>query len=263
MQWENLTAPDFAAAVQETQRVCLLPMACIEKHGNHLPLGTDLFTGMEIARRAAAIEPVIVFPPFYFTKILEAKHQPGTIALGGRLMFDLLEAVCDEIGRNGLEKIILWSAHGGNSHFGPHFVSLTLDKQKDYIVYWVRLDSQDPEYQRLLQELIEARPGGHAGEMETSCILAICPELVKMDQVDDVSWSRKGRLDHLKGVTTSVGWYANYPNHWAGDPRSAAAEKGEPLLQYQAQRVAEAIRAIKVDEVTEELYKEFFGRSQH
>jgi len=51
MQWENLTAPDFAAAVKETQGVCLLPLPCIEKHGGHLPLGTDMFIGMEIARR--------------------------------------------------------------------------------------------------------------------------------------------------------------------------------------------------------------------
>ena len=98
MQWENLTAPDFAAAVKETRGVCLLPLPCIEKHGEHLPLGTDLFIGMEIARRAAEIEPAVVFPPFYLTQILEARHQPGTIAIGTHLMLKLLEAVCDEIG---------------------------------------------------------------------------------------------------------------------------------------------------------------------
>ena len=72
MQWENLTAPDFAGAVKDTQGVCVLPLACIERHGDHLPLGTDLFLGMEVARRAAEIEPAVVFPPFYFTQILEA-----------------------------------------------------------------------------------------------------------------------------------------------------------------------------------------------
>ena len=57
MQWEKLTAPDFAKAVEDTQGVCLLPLPCVEKHGEHLPLGTDLFIGMEICRRAAEIEP--------------------------------------------------------------------------------------------------------------------------------------------------------------------------------------------------------------
>ena len=107
MQWEKLSATEFAEAVRLAQGVCLLVLPCVEKHGEHLPLGTDLFLGMEIAQRAAEIEPAIVFPPFYFTQILEAKHQPGAIAVGGHLMLHLLEAVCDEIGRNGLRKIIL------------------------------------------------------------------------------------------------------------------------------------------------------------
>jgi len=262
MQWENLTAPEFAAAVEEAQGVCLLPMACIEKHGDHLPLGTDLFIGMEIARRAAEIEPMVVFPPFYLTQILEARHQPGAIALGARLMFDLLEAVCDEIGRNGLKKIVLMSSHGGNSYFGPHFVWMMLEKQKDFTVYWLQR-RPDPEYEQLVAEVMEAGPGGHAGELETSCILAVRPDLVKMDQVDDVSWKRQGRLSHLPRVMTSVWWYADYPNHWAGDPRPATADKGDRILRFRAQRVAEAIRAIKEDTVTEQLYRQFFAETEH
>jgi len=108
MQWENLTAPDFAAAVEESQGVCVLPLPCIEKHGEHLPLGTDFFIGMEAARRAAEIEPAIVFPPFYLTQILEAKHQPGTIAIGGHLMLQLLEAMYPDY--DTLIRVSNWSS---------------------------------------------------------------------------------------------------------------------------------------------------------
>lgn len=262
MQWENLTAPDFAEAVEEAQGVCLLPLAVIEKHGDHLPLGTDLFIGLEVARRAAEIEPAILFPPFYFTQILEAKHQPGTIALGGHLMLELLEAVCDEIGRNGLRKIVFVPSHGGNRYLAPFFIQLMLEKRKGYMVYLPRM-LEDPILTRLMKEMMESEFDHHGGEMETSLILAIHPELVKMDQIDERSGRRLGRLDHLPGMETPVSWYANFPDHYAGDARMATAEKGKRILEHWARRLAEAIKAVKKDRVTSGLYREFFGRTQH
>jgi len=262
MQWENLTAPDFAAAVRDTQGVCILPLACIERHGNHLPLGTDLFLGMEVARRAAQIEPAIVFPPFYFTQILEAKHQPGTIALGGDLMLRLLEAVCDEIGRNGFSKIVLLIAHGGNRHLAPFFVQLMLEKQKEYTVYLPQLLG-DPDVAQLIKEIIESEFDAHAGEMETSLILATHPELVQMEQIDETSGRPLRRLEHLPGVGTPVSWYADFPDHYAGDAHPATAEKGERMFEHWAQRLAGAIAAIKKDAAAPELYEEFFSRTRH
>ena len=266
MQWENLTAPDFATAVRETQGVCLLPLPCIEKHGEHLPLGTDLFIGMEIARRAAEIEPAIVFPPFYLTQILEAKHQSGTIAVGGHLMLELLEAICDEIGRNGLRKIILVVSHGGNRFLAPFFLQLLLETRKDYMVYLAQT-FWDPGFADLRKKLLESEFDHHGGEMETSVILSIHPELVRMDQIDEHSGKRLGRLQHLTGLQpgqeTPISWYANFPDHYAGDARPATAEKGERFLQYLAQRLVEVIKVVKEDRAAPELYEEFFGRTQH
>ena len=266
MQWENLTAPDFATAVRETQGVCLLPLPCIEKHGEHLPLGTDLFIGMEIARRAAEIEPAIVFPPFYLTQILEAKHQSGTIAVGGHLMLELLEAICDEIGRNGLRKIILVVSHGGNRSLAPFFLQLLLETRKDYMVYLAQT-FWDPGFADLREKLLESEFDHHGGEMETSVILSIHPELVRMDQIDEHSGKRLGRLQHLTGLQpgqeTPISWYANFPDHYAGDARPATAEKGERFLQYLAQRLVEVIKVVKEDRAAPELYEEFFGRTQH
>jgi len=262
VQWERLTAPDFATAVKQSQGVCLLPLAVIEKHGDHLPLGTDLFLGMEIARRAAEIEPALIFPPFYFTQILEAKHQPGTIALGRDLMLRLLEAVCDEIGRNGLKKIILVPAHGGNRYLAPFFIQLMLEKHKGYMVYLPR-SLGDPGLAQLLREVMTSESDYHGGEMETSLILAIHPELVKMDQINEESGSRLGRLDHLPNVETPVSWYADFPDHYAGDAHPATADKGERIFQYMARQLAEVIRAVKEDRTTPELYEEFFSRIQH
>ena len=69
MRWEELTGDQFPQAVQTAQGVGLLPLSCIERHGHHLPLGTDMFIGREMCQRAAALEPAIVFPDFIFTQI--------------------------------------------------------------------------------------------------------------------------------------------------------------------------------------------------
>src|SRR6185312_147277 len=79
-KWEELTAPDFVQAIHQSQGVCVLPFGIIEKHGPHLPLGTDLLDVRFAALHAAEQEYVVVFPEYYFGQIAEAKHEPGTMA---------------------------------------------------------------------------------------------------------------------------------------------------------------------------------------
>ena len=82
-QWEELTAADFVTGIHQSQGVCLLPFGILEKHGPHLPLGTDLINARWVALHAAAEEYAVVFPPYYFGQIDEARHEPGTLAYSG------------------------------------------------------------------------------------------------------------------------------------------------------------------------------------
>ena len=100
MRWEHLTAPEFARAVRQTG-VCVVSMGVLEKHSDHLPLGTDVLNGHRIVCLAAEREPAVVFPPFYFGQISEGRCYPGCLTLKPTLLLDLIEGVCDEIGRNG------------------------------------------------------------------------------------------------------------------------------------------------------------------
>src|SRR5205085_12128449 len=104
MHWEELTGDQFPQAVADAQGVCLLPLSCIERHGHHLPLGTDMFIGREVCARAAALEPAVIYPDFIFTQILEARHVPGMLAIEPELIVRLLEHACREFARNGLDK---------------------------------------------------------------------------------------------------------------------------------------------------------------
>jgi creatinine amidohydrolase len=263
MNWEELSSDDFPQAVKDVQGVCLVPLSVIERHGHHLPTGTDMLIGRELCRRTAALEPVIIFPDVIFTQILEARHVPGTIALDAAVIMNLLDNICREIARNGLKKIVLVSAHGGNHHFARYFAQVQLESTRDYVVYVA-----DPiftlEAEAELAALWETAVDGHAGEQETSEILAIRPDLVRLDRA---STDGEGLpLDRLKalqdaGVYTGIWWYADHPTHYRGDGRPATAEKGNRLLDAHAQALAKIVATIKRDEMTPHLQQEFFAAS--
>jgi creatinine amidohydrolase len=261
VRWEELTSDRFAEAVEEVQGVCLVPLSVVERHGHHLPMGTDTYIGRTVCDRAAAIEPAIVFPDYVFTQIPEARHLAGTIAIDGELMIKLLDNVCREIARNGLKKIALVSAHGGNRGLVSLFPMLQLYQPRDYVVYAVETRPTGAPQSEVPWP---AERDGHAGPGETSMVLAVRPDLVRMELVPkEDEGAALGRLDELGklGVTPGIWWYADHPTHYAGDASYATAEVGERLIDARAQAVARAVRAIKADEVAPRLQAEFFDGS--
>jgi creatinine amidohydrolase len=134
-QWEELTAADFRQGIQQSKGVCLLPFGILEKHGPHLPLGTDLLNVRYASLHAAEQEYAVVFPAYYFGQIFEAKHEPGTVAYSMELQLRLLQETTDEMARNGCKKVIIVNGHGGNEHLLPLFGQSQLDKPHDYVVY--------------------------------------------------------------------------------------------------------------------------------
>lgn len=257
-QWEELTAGDFVQALQRAQNVCVLPFGVIEKHGPHLPLGNDLINARYAALHGAEEEYAIVFPPYFFGQIFEAKHQPGTIAYSARLQLELLQETTNEMGRNGCKKILIVNGHGGNNHLLPFFAQSQLESAKDYVVY-VYARAVYPSGRPPLQSETDS----HAGESETSHTLISRPDLVHMDRASSESGADRNRLDLPQGVYTGIWWYAKFPNHYAGDGSLANQELGEFDMNAWSAGVANAIRAIKSDQVGPRLQQEFFEGSQH
>src|SRR5258707_795790 len=100
-KWEELTAPDFRQGIQQSKGTCLLPFGILEKHGPHLPLGTDLLNVRYASLQAASQEYAVVFPEYYFGQIFEAKHEPGTVAYSMELQLHLLQETTEEMARDG------------------------------------------------------------------------------------------------------------------------------------------------------------------
>jgi creatinine amidohydrolase len=257
MQWENLTATDFASAVRQTN-VCILAMGVLEKHSEHLPLGTDFLNGHRLACLAADKEPAVVFPPFYFGQIYEARCFPGAFTLRPALLLELIQGVLDEIGRNGFKKIILLNAHGGNNHLLPFLAQTTLWEEKPYVLYDYT-DSLTIQPDKF-KEIVETINHGHACECETSISLANHPDLVKMERVPAEPADPLKRMSALAGNFSGISWYADYPDHYAGDARPANSEKGRALQNLQVESFARFITSVKADQITPVLQREFFER---
>lgn len=255
--FEELTAPEFIQAVARSESTCLIPLGILEKHGPHLPLGTDLIDCREVARRAAEQEYTIIYPAYHVGQIFEAKHQPGTIAYSAELMLDFLQETCDELARNGITKIILLNGHGGNEHFLRFFCQAQLARKRDFAVYLFD-PSDDGSGDEQLNKLRKTTLDGHAGEMETSVMLAHRPDLVRLERAGQQSGDDQKRLTGLKHAYTGIWWYASQPHHYRGDGSYGKRELGELALKLEAEQLAEMIRSVKKDEVTLTLQKRFF-----
>ena len=258
-QWEELTGPDFITAIHQAGGVCLLPFGILEKHGPHLPIGTDLINARWVAQHAAAQEYALVFPAYYFGQIEEARHQPGTIAYSRHMQLDLLQETTDEMARNGCKKILIVNGHGGNLSLLPYFAQTELQMPHDYVVYvywWDNRNGAGRPKQQTTNDM-------HAGESETSHTLITRPDLVHMDRANQESGADQARL-HLPGdVYTGIWWYARFPNHYSGDGSKASKELGEYDMKAWTGDLVRAIRAVKADDESLKLQNEFYEEAKH
>jgi creatinine amidohydrolase len=259
-RWDELTASEWPKALQLSDSTCILPIGILEKHGPQAPIGSDLIQVREWAARATKKEYAVVFPDYFYGQINEARHQYGTFALPERIVWDLLEATCDEIGRNGFKKILIINGHGGNPQLIRYFIQTRLEKQRNYAVYFFE-PSSDSLYSKQLKSLHKSDPAGdmHAGEGETSVLLYLRPDLVKMDSASIQSGANQNRL-HIPNVYTAIWWYADFPNHYAGDASKATAELGKLVTEHIIGQLVTALKDVKADTKTLALQQEFFDR---
>jgi creatinine amidohydrolase len=258
-KWEELTAPDFVQAIHQSQGVCVLPFGIIEKHGPHLPLGTDLLDVRFAVMNAVKQEYAVVFPEYYFGQIFEARQQPGTVAYSLSTQLILLQETVSEMARNGCKKIVIVNGHGGNNSLLPLFAQAQMASERDYVVYVFGLPNLDVPGRPALKTPFDM----HAGERETSSMLAARPDLVHPDRATEQSGEDQHRQSLPGSVYTGIWWYAKFPNHYAGHGEAATKELGEFDQATWSREIAEALKAIKADEVSKKLQDQFFEDAKH
>ncbi|RYE35834.1 MAG: creatininase family protein [Sphingobacteriaceae bacterium] len=259
-RWDELVASDFPLALQKSSKTCILPIGILEKHGPHSPLGTDLIHVRENVARAVKNEYAVVFPDYFYGQINEARHQPGTFALPAKVIFDLLEATCDEIARNGFDKIVIVNGHGGNPEFLHFFMQNMLNKRHNYAVY-LYAPAPDADYTAQYQKMHQSdlATDMHAGETETSLMMYYRPDLVKIDRAQTESGTDQKRSS-LPEIYTPIWWYSSFPNHYAGNGAKSTAALGKFIADHEIASLTKAIKLIKADTKTLQMQNEFYNK---
>lgn len=258
-RWDEITFSDWDRALIKSNKTCILPIGILEKHGPGVPIGSDLIRAREWAKRATKDEYAVVFPDYFYGQINEARQHYGTFSLPSSLAMNLLEATVEEIARNGFNKIIIINSHGGNPQMIRYFIQNQLEKKKDYVVYFFQPDMSDKVREKMMSiRRTDLSTDQHGGEREASEIMYLRPELLKLERSDDESGENLNRLNLPGTLYTAIWWYASYPNHYAGDAKFASKELGELITKNTVFSLQNAIKAVKNDQTTIELQKEYF-----
>jgi creatinine amidohydrolase len=173
---------------------------------------------------------------------------------------DALLEMCDEIHRNGFDKILIISGHGGNCRFLPFFAQMFPGINRSYAVYTQFMHDLTEEQ---LEEIYLATGvedmGYHGGFYETSLMMHIRSDLVHLEKVNEDEYKDLERLKSLKdaGIFTGFGWYASYPHHFAGDPTGATKENGKIIFDILVEKVESLINTVKEDDVSLPLIQEY------
>lgn len=260
---EELNAVQFKEAVEKSSRTAILPIGVIEKHGPHMPLGTDVYTARELALLASEEEYTVVFPWYYFSQINEAKHQPGTIAYSPELIWAVMQETLDELHRNGFDKIIIVNGHGGNNAFLEYFCQCQLSEKRDYSLYWYQTHYDPAVVKKAESMTMHDEYDQHAGNRETSMVKAIVPDLVHPELAGTQKGVDLDRIGNLSHVYTGIWWYASYPNHYSGDGSKATEEAGKLILDSVVDDLVKVIREVKADKNVPALQSQYFDEAEN
>jgi len=243
--WIRNTEYDLKALCRESKGVAVLPLASIESHGPHLPLGSDILCAENLLERIARRETVAILPVLTYSFVASARMLPGAIHMPSDLLIRQVEAICDEVHRNGFDKIVLLHCHGGNVALHEMFTRHMLEQCKPYTVYSLPVFGTAASTIAAMADT----ETGHACELETSMNLAAVPELVKLERLGKKTFPTQPAGD-IDNALTAVDWTIRHPEMAVGEPQKASAEKGERILAAWADAIAATLAKIKADRRT-------------
>ena len=249
-----LTTTDIAALPKE-EALVVLPIASIEQHGPHLPVASDTILGQTIIGRALErLDPtdqVWVLPGLAYGKSNEHRTFAGTLTLEQATLAAVVHDLAASVARAGFRRLVLANAHGGNPAVLEH-VARDAHEATGLMIFPLFLFRMDVDYGEL--DADEAHWGTHAGEWETSALLAVAPELVHRERTADLggypTYARPLTHIALRGPITYA-WLTHEisPSGNLGDPRRATVEHGEAIIEKTVARLVEVLREMATFEM--------------
>lgn len=230
----NLTRDEFAEAVRES-RWLLLPFGAVEQHGPHLPLGTDLFYAEHICLAVAERVNGLVAPGFPYGVCRTMRNFPGTVSLSPETFVPLLREILADYVRHGARKLVLLAGHAEDAQ------EVAMREAA------LPLADADPSLKVLIigpyafLEPVRQRAGlagvdGHAGSIETSEMLVIAEDRVRLDRMPQVTRPR------LSQFHVSANPEVEFPSGVRGDTSKASRTLGDRAVNH---TVSEIVRLLQ------------------
>jgi creatinine amidohydrolase len=248
--WADCNTTDFAE-LDPQQAVAVLPLGATEQHGPHLPLSvdTDLVNGMLQAAVAhlQATDPVVLLPTQSVGLSSEHTAYDGTLSFAPAAVIEQWCALGEAVARTGIKKLLLFNAHGGNVAL-MDVVARELRGHCGLTVFsstWYQLPLGDA---LSAFDAHEQRFGVHGGDMETSLMLAIAPQKVRMDEAQAFASTSEQRAANYAllgdGKSAKLGWHIQdyNPHGAAGNAAAATAAKGHALLDAVGLQLAKLLQ---------------------
>lgn len=211
--------------------IMLLPVGAVERHGNHLPLGTDAMTALYIAESVAGKVGGLVLPPVWYGSSMAMRRHKGTFDVSQDALVVYVSEILREAWRNGAKLVVVINGHGGNAqalHYAARKAAGETGLAVAVVDWWRDLAAE--ERARLF-----TKPG-HGGEDETSAMLVIAGDLVDMEAA---GWAEVPHLPlrvYHRGLEEKT-----YSKALTGDARLVSREKGEKWLQAVVDEIASKV----------------------
>lgn len=240
------------AALDKTDGVVILPIGAVEQHGHHLPLLTDTLIANRMLDAALKLLPdeVIAWtlPPLPYSKSNEHTGFPGTVSLSAQTLMAVLLDIARSVADAGFRRLAFVNGHGGNVAL-LEMTARDIRAATGLLCFCLQPALfVDPPFP--ISDA-ERRLGFHGGELETSLLLAIAPELVDMEKAvrHYAEFPETGTPLFFFGPA-STAWLSR---DWSadgifGDATLGTAEKGDALIAAGGQRLADLIRVISTFE---------------
>jgi creatinine amidohydrolase len=238
----ELTSPEIADAISRGVDVAILPVGSTEQHGPHLPLATDSLHTFAVLERVAQALPAILAP---LLPIGRAEHHmafAGTMSVKHETLHALVRDCCESLFQHGFRHVLIYSGHGGNAAPLARIVDdLVHEDGERSIIGCTDWDVYDGALFPCAESLGVGKfaAGWHAGELETSMILRLDPNLVLMERAAP---DFLGNLAEVRERLMSEGIQCIAPSGVLGDPRFATREHGEAYLEALTESVIRFFR---------------------
>jgi creatinine amidohydrolase len=249
--WTDFPAPEYDN-IDPMETIAVLPIAAVEQHGPHLPVGVDSILNRGcidmLIERAPSDLDLRILPVQEVGKSNEHVWARGTVTHTAHTLLDAWFELGQSVSRAGVKKLVFINSHGGNESL-MDIVGRELRVRENMVVVktgWTRF----PPPEGMLSE-IEKRHGIHAGDLETSLMLHFRPDLVQMDKAEDfrsIAARDEQEFRHLRPTGThAYSWIASdlNPAGAVGNARAATAERGKLIAEAEVEGMLELLQEVR------------------